>query len=105
MRTEELRVSLRLPLEECELLLDRLAAAGWVASTTSDGWVLVRDVSQIRLVDVYREFVFRAELSEGSETGLESLVAQHTRAAHDAMSATLGTLFGAKSTERRKHAA
>jgi len=106
MRTEELRVSLRLPLEECELLLDRLAAAGWVASTTSDGWVLVRDVSQIRLVDVYREFVFRAELAEGVETtALESLVAQYTRDAHDAMSTTLGTLFGAKPTERRKHAA
>jgi len=106
MRTEELRVSLRLPLEECELLLDRLAAAGWVASTTSDGWVLVRDVSQIRLVDVYREFVFRAELSEGAETtALEALVAQHTRDAHDSMSTNLGTLFGSKPAERRKHAA
>jgi membrane protein len=105
MRTEELRINLRLPLEECELLLDRLAAAGWVASTTSDGWVLVRDVSHIRLVDVYREFVFRSELSEGAETGLESLVAQHTRDAHDTMSTTLGALFGAKPSERRKHAA
>jgi len=66
----------------------------------------VRDVSQIRLVDVYREFVFRAELSEGAETtALEALVAQHTRDAHDSMSTNLGTLFGSKPAERRKHAA
>ena len=105
MRTEELRINLRLPLEECEILLDRLAAAGWVTSTSSDGWVLVCDVSEIRLRDVYREFVFRADLADGAETSFESLIVQHTRSAHDSLAATLGTLFSQKSVERRKQAA
>ncbi|HTS54740.1 MAG TPA: YihY family inner membrane protein [Burkholderiales bacterium] len=104
-RTEELRVGLRLPFEECEQLLDRLAAAGWVAPTTGDGWVLARDAAEIRLADVYREFVFRSDLAEGAEPSFESLVAQLTRDAHETLSMNLETLFTLKATERRRHAA
>jgi len=104
-RTEELRVSLRLPLDECETLLDRLAAPGWVAPTLGDGWVLARDVAEIRLRDVYREFVFRGDLAEGAEPSFESLAAQLTHDAHESLSTSLETLFGPTLTERRKHAA
>ena len=104
-RTEELRVGLRLPFEECEQLLDRLAAAGWVAPTTGDCWVLARAAAEIRLADVYREFVFRSDLAEGAEPSFESLVAQLTRDAHETLSMSLETLFTLKATERRRHAA
>jgi len=103
-RTEEMRIGLRLPLDECESLLERLASAGWVAPVTGDGWVLSRDVSEIRLADVYREFVFRADLAEGAEPSFESLVAQLTRDAHDALSMSLEKIFTTKA-ERRKQAA
>jgi DNA-binding IscR family transcriptional regulator len=36
------------------MLLERLATPGWVAPTMGDGWVLARDVAEIRLADVYR---------------------------------------------------
>jgi membrane protein len=104
-RTEELRVSLRLPFEECEQLLERLALAGWVAPTMGDGWVLARDAAEIRLADVYREFVFRSDLAEGAEPSFESLVAQMTRDAHETLSMSLEALFTLKATERRRHAA
>jgi membrane protein len=99
--TEQLRVSLRLPLEECETLLERLAAAGWVAPIMGDGWVLARDLSEIRLADVYREFVFRADLAEDAEPGSDSLVSQLTRDAHESLSTTLEALFSQKTPERR----
>jgi membrane protein len=100
-RTEELRVSLRLPLDECEMLLDRLAAVGWVAPTLGDGWVLARDMAEIRLADVYREFVFRADLADDAEPNSDSLVSQLTHDAHESLSTTLEALFSQKAPERR----
>ena len=58
--------------------------------------MLSRDVSEIRLADVYREFVFRADLTEGAEPSFESLVAQLTRNAHDALSMSLEKIFTMK---------
>ena len=100
-QTEALRVSLRLPLDEVEMLLERLAAPGWVAPTMGDGWVLARDVAEIRLADVYREFVFRADLAEGVEPSFEALVGQLTRDAHESLSTSLEALFNHKILERR----
>ena len=96
LRTEELRKSLRLPLEGCETLLDRLAAVGWVAPTMRDGWVLARDLAEIRLADVYREFVFRADLPDEAEPSPDSLVSQLTRDAHESLATTLEALFNHK---------
>ena len=104
-KMEELRVSLRLPFEECEQLLDRLAAAGWVAPTSGDAWILARDAAEIRLADVYRELVFRSDLGEGAEPSFESLVTQLTRDAHQTLSMSLETVFTLKASERRRQAA
>ena len=101
LRTEELRASLRLPLEECELMLERFVAAGWVASALNDGWVLARDADEIQMADVYREFVFHDQQTEG---GFESALARLTGEAHDALSMTLQSVFTAPA-ERRKRAA
>jgi membrane protein len=52
---------LRLLPERCEEMLERARAMHWVARTDKDGWVLSRDPASIRLVDVYRTFVFDAD--------------------------------------------
>ncbi|HET7365378.1 MAG TPA: YihY family inner membrane protein [Burkholderiales bacterium] len=51
----------RLPPDRCEEILVRAAARGWVARTERDGWVLARDVTQIKVADVYRAFVYDAD--------------------------------------------
>jgi membrane protein len=103
--TAELRVYLRLPFEETERLLDRLAAGGWVAQTAGDGWVLARDAAEIKVADVYREFVFRADLAEEAESNFEVLVAQLTHNAHESLSMSLESVFDQKTPERRRQAA
>jgi membrane protein len=102
LRTEELRASLRLPLEECEQMLERLGAAGWVASALNDGWVLARDAEEIHLADVYREFVFQDD--QQTQSSFESALARLTGEAHDALSMTLQSVFTTPA-ERRKRAA
>jgi membrane protein len=95
MKVMELRDGVRLPLEKCEELLEQLAAAGWAARAQGDGWVLARDVSEIRLADLYREFVFHAEPvhREHGKASLEGGVATLTAALHDDLSMTLKSVF------------
>jgi membrane protein len=92
---EELRAALRLPVEKCEALLERLAAAGWAARAANDHWVLARDADEIRLSEVYHEFVFRsAELHEGAENAFERQLVRLTGGVQEDLSMTLARLFG-----------
>ena len=69
---QDLRTALRLPVEECEGLLERLAGAGWAARAANDHWVLGRDADEIRVAEVYHEFVFRSqELHADAEATFE----------------------------------
>jgi membrane protein len=106
--TEQLRATSHLPWEECEGLLERMAKAGWVMSGVSDGWGLARDAAEIRLADVYQEFVFHpgAHAEPGDPT-FEGRVAQLTMGVHDDLSITLKTLFTmpAQGRPRRMHVA
>ena len=43
------------------MVLERSARLGWTARTEKDGWVLARDAGTIRVVDIYKAFVFDAE--------------------------------------------
>ena len=101
--TEQLRASLRLPLEECEQMLERFGAAGWVAPAVNDGWVLARDAEEICLADVYREFVFHTD--QATEGSFESALSRLTREAHEALSMTLKSVFTMPAQQRRKMAA
>ncbi len=90
----ELRTALRMPWEECEALLERLAKLGWVVPAAGERWVLARDVSKIRLAEVYREFVFdaAAHLRPGEE-GYEAAVARLAADVQEDLSMTLESLF------------
>jgi DNA-binding IscR family transcriptional regulator len=71
-----------------------MAKAGWVISGISDGWGLARDAAEIRLADVYREFVFHPEAhAEPGDPTFEGMVAQLTAGVHDDLSITLKSLF------------
>lgn len=102
LKIEQLRVSLRVPFEDCERLLDQLAAAGWAAPTRGSGWVLARDASEIKLADVYQEFVFQADPRQSGDAPLEGLLAQLTRSAHDTLSTSLEALFSPHPEEAPK---
>jgi membrane protein len=94
LTTEHLRAALRLSWEECEGLLERMAKAGWLMPGLGDGWGWARDAAEIRLADVYREFVFHPEAhAEPGDTTFEGMVAQLTAGLHDDLSISLKTLF------------
>jgi membrane protein len=95
MSVGELRAGVRLQLEQCEALLERLAGAGWAARASGDRWVLARDVGEVRLAEIYREFVFKPEPvhEEHGEHSFEGRVASLTMGLHDELSITLEALF------------
>ena len=47
-----------LPREESEVLLNRLAEAGWVTRSKDDHWTLACDPEHLTVAQVYREFVY-----------------------------------------------
>lgn len=81
---------LRLPPEQCERLLDRLAAAGWAAAAGGDAWVLVRDGNALTVADVYRLFVLD---ERAGDDALAALVAGHQEDVGRRMGIRLGELF------------
>jgi membrane protein len=88
--TGELRVALKLSWEDCEALLLQLTHAGWVAPAQGGRWVLSKDLAQVKLADLYREFVFHpdAELARGKH-GAEGEVARITATLHEGLQASL----------------
>jgi membrane protein len=54
-----------LPRDETEMLLERLAGAGWAVKSSSDRWVLACDPERVTVAQVYREFVFQPEALYG----------------------------------------
>ncbi len=97
---QDLRIALRLPVEECEGLLERLAAAGWAARAANDHWVLGRDADEIRVSEVYHEFVFRAQdLHADAEATFERQLVRLTGGVQEDLSMTLERLFGTSPQE------
>jgi membrane protein len=95
LRTNELRARVRLPQEQCEELLERLSRPGWVTRASGDGWVLARDAAEIRLADVYRQFVFDPEAvrREHAEASFEGMITTLATSVHDDLAITLKALF------------
>ena len=54
--------------EDTEQLLERMRAQGWVRRADGGGWLLSRDLSTIRVSDLYRTFVLAAQV-DGSRDG------------------------------------
>jgi membrane protein len=95
LRTNELRARVRLPQEQCEELLERLSRPGWVTRASGDGWVLARDAAEIRLADVYRQFVFDPDAvrREHAEASFEGMITTLATSVHDDLAITLKALF------------
>jgi len=58
----ELSAFAALPRDECEALLERLAAAGWVLASSGDRWTLACDPERLTVAQVYREFVYQPDV-------------------------------------------
>jgi membrane protein len=54
-----LHATVKLPIDRLEAILETMSDAHW-AGRVGKGWTLTRDVGEIRVVEVYRMFVFRA---------------------------------------------
>ncbi len=92
--TADLRAGMRMAWEECEAMLERLVAAGWVAPVPGERWVLARDLAEVTLSDVYREFVFNAAHDAHSgESDYEHAGAQLAEDVHDDLGMSLESLF------------
>jgi membrane protein len=92
--TSELRQATRMPWEECEGMLFRLADAGWIVSAAGDRWVLARDLADVTLADLYREFVFNPDADVVKEArGDERMLAGIICGVHDDLQIDLSTLF------------
>jgi membrane protein len=92
---EQLRTVVKLPWEEMEAILDHLVGAGWVAKLQGNGWVLARDASRIKVIDVYRDFVLdESHANEATdELAIQSLISRLARSADDVADITIAELF------------
>ena len=71
-------------------------AGTWAARCGTDGWVLSRDISAIKLGDVYRLFVFRSDAhvpARHADPELETFVYGLSARITDHMQISLGEFF------------
>jgi membrane protein len=61
LKLAQLQDRLHVGLDESEELLERLEAARWVRRTAGNGWVLSCDPDNVRLSQLFAEFVFRTD--------------------------------------------
>jgi membrane protein len=91
-----LHPAVKVRLDYLEVLLNTLVGATWVARCGAGGWVLSRDISAIKVEDVYRLFVFRSDArvpARHSDPELETLVFGISTRITDQMQMSLDQLF------------
>ena len=72
-----LHPAVKVRIDHLEQILATLSGAGFVTRAGADGWVLSHDAATIRIEDIYRLFVFRADAlvpARHTSSELESLV-------------------------------
>ncbi len=88
--------AVRAPTERIEAILDALVGAGWVSREAPLGWVLYRDPQTIKVEEVYRLFVFRADArmpTLDSDPELETLVHETSARIAEHMQMSIDELF------------
>lgn len=91
---EELRSIVKISWEGMESILDRLVDAGWVAKLQGNGWVLARDAGRIRVIDIYRRFVFSEEAGlVTDEQIIRALATRIAKNTDDVLDMTIEQLF------------
>jgi membrane protein len=92
----QLHPVVKVRLDHLEGILNALVGATWVARCGTDGWVLSRDITAIKLKDVYRLFVFHSDAhvpARHADPELETLVYGISSRITDHMQMSLGELF------------
>lgn len=98
---QQLHGAVRAPIERIEAILDMMLSVSWASRTLPLGWVLNRDPDTIRVEDVYRLFVFRADArmpTLDADPELEALVHEISARVAENMRMSIGQLF--KSADR-----
>ncbi len=91
---QQLRSIVKISWEDMEAILEKLINRGWAAELQGNGWVLSRDPGRIRLVDIYRAFVFSDEASNSTdEQVIRTLVSRIARTNDDVVDMSLADLF------------
>jgi membrane protein len=109
----DLHRAVRAPVERIEAILDAMVRVGWVSRTLPPGWVLNRDPGTITVGDVYRQFVFSANLTVASRAAgspIEAVAQRIAENVDEGTGITVEQLFaaagasGAPDTPARKQA-
>jgi membrane protein len=93
---QDLHSAVRMPTERIEAVLDAMVGAAWVSRVVPQGWVLNRDPDTIRVEEIYRLFVFRADArmpALGADPELEALVHEISARVAENMQMSIGELF------------
>jgi len=88
--------AVRASTERIEALLDAMVGAAWVSRVAPAGWVLNRAPDTIKVEEVYRLFVFRADARTptlGSDPELETLVHEISARVVENMQMSIDELF------------
>lgn len=99
VRLQELRGEVRLGLEEIEDVLERLSAANWAHRVAGNAWALSRSPADIRIADVFRQFVFKPEdvpLEAVIDDRLAELVRNTAIHLDEVMAGSLQELYAAR---------
>lgn len=99
VRLQELRGEVRLGLEEIEDVLERLSAANWTHRVAGNAWALSRSPADIRIADVFRQFVFKPEdvpLEAVIDDRLAELVRNTAIHLDEVMAGSLQELYAAR---------
>lgn len=60
VRERRLHGIVKIPIDQMETILDAMSASGWIGRGRG-GWILARNLSALRVADVYELFVFRGD--------------------------------------------
>lgn len=93
---QRLHGAVRASTERIEAILDAMVGAAWVSRAMPTGWVLNRDPQTIKVEEVYRLFVFRADArmpTLDSDPELEALVHDISTRAVENMQMSIDELF------------
>lgn len=85
-------------IEQVEMILERMMAAGWVSRALPTGWVMHHDPTTITVGDVYRSFVFQGDghqPARAADTQLEYLIRELGTRAEADFALSVDTLFRA----------
>jgi len=100
---EQLRAVVKLPWEEMEFILDRLVACGWVAKLQGHGWILARDADSIPVIEIFRNFVIRAEAIMATDIeSIRNLVSRIVEDSDSIMDMTLAEIAYAETAPKRR---